>query len=272
MFERFTSKARRAIIISEEEARNLNDSFIRPEHVLLGLMQGDGLAAKALGQLGVSLEEARAKVASGAARAKTGTRGSKVPFSPQAKRALEMSLREALRLGHNYIGTEHLALGVLLVADDGTVMHVLGVGADEVRRRVLEVVPSGSTPESPRSPAVIGTMWRARELARSEPMTTGQLLLAILGDQASQAAKALGKLGVNRESLQAQLVQIPIGETSDAPPRPRAIEIKLGELTTTIDDPDLVAVLGELSTEQIRAALRDAFGTDPGRRRSTSGD
>ncbi len=244
MFERFTSKARRAIVISEEEARNLNDSFIRPEHVLLGLMQGDGLAAKALGQLGVSLEEARAKVASGAARAKTGARGSKVPFSPQAKRALEMSLREALRLGHNYIGTEHLALGVLRVADDGTVMHVLGVGADEVRRRVLEVMPSGSASESPRSPAVIGTMWRARELARSEPMTTGQLLLAILGDQASQAAKALGKLGVNRESLQAQLAQIPIGETSDAPPRPRAIEIKLGELTTTIDDPDLVAALG----------------------------
>jgi hypothetical protein len=115
-------------------------------------------------------------------------------------------------------------------------------------------------------------MWRARELARAEPMTTGQLLLAILGDQSSQAAKALGKLGVSAESLQAQLAQVPIGETSDAPPRPRAIEIKLGELTTTIDDPDLVAALGELSTEQIRAALRDAFGTDRGRRRSTSGD
>ncbi len=272
MFERFTNMARRAIVLSEEEARNLNDSFIRPEHLLLGLMQGDGLAAKALGQLGVSLEEARAKVAGDAVPAGAGTRGSKVPFSPQAKKALEMSLREALRLGHNYIGTEHLALGVLRVADDGTVMHVLGVNADEVRRRVFEAMPSGSASESPRSPAVIGAMWRARELAHAEPMTTGQLLLAILGDQTSQAAMALGKLGVDSESFQAQLAQIPIDETTDASPRPRAIEIKLGDLTTTINDPDIVAALGELSAEQIRAALRDAFGTNPHRRRSTSGD
>jgi ATP-dependent Clp protease ATP-binding subunit ClpA len=270
MFERFTNRARRAIVLSEEEARNLNDSFIRPEHLLLGLMQGDGLAAKALGELGVSVEQARRKVASNAVQAKTGTQGAKVPFSPQAKKALEMSLREALRLGHNYIGTEHLALGVLRVADEGVVMQVLATSGDEVRRRVLEVIPSGLSSESRRSPAVIGAMWRARELARSEPMTTGHVLLAILGDDASQGTKALGSLGVTAQSLEAQLAQIPVSETSDAPPRPRTVEIKLGELTTTIDDPDLVAALGELSGEQLRAALRNAFGTK--RRRKLTAD
>ncbi|MGD0982533.1 MAG: Clp protease N-terminal domain-containing protein [Acidimicrobiales bacterium] len=267
MFERFTRPARRVIVVSEEEARNLNHSLIRPEHLLLGLMQGDGLAAKALGQLGVSLEVARAKVA-GSAGAKARNQGSKVPFSPEAKKALEMSLREALRLGHNYIGTEHLALGVLRVVDAGAVMQLLGVDGDEVRRRVLEVTPNGSASESPRSPAVVGTMWRARELAGSAPITTGQLLLAMLADDASQGSKALARLGVHAASLEAQLAQVPISGTSDAPPRPRAIEIKLGELTTTIDDPDLAAALGELSAEQLRAALRDAFGTSPEQRES----
>jgi len=103
-------------------------------------------------------------------------------------------------------------------------------------------------------------------------MTTGQLLLAMLADDASQAAKALRALGVHAEPLQAQLAQIPLSGTSDAPPRPRAVEIKLGELTTTIDDPELAAALGELSAEQLRAALRDAFGTGPDQKRPEPGE
>jgi ATP-dependent Clp protease ATP-binding subunit ClpA len=264
MFERFTDRARRVLVVAQDEASNLDHSFIGPEHLLLGLVQGEGMAAQALGQLGVSLEELRAKVAATvkvAGTVKPGTRASKVPFSREAKRALELSLREALRLGHNYIGTEHILLGVLRVADgDGAVTKLLGVEAHEVRARVGEVMSKGFAQDSRQSPALVGAMQRARELAGSRPMTTGQLLLAMLADDACQAKKALAMLDVSAESLEAPLAQIPLGGTSDAPPRPRAVEIKLGQVTTTIDDPDLAAALSELTSEQLGAALREAFG------------
>jgi ATP-dependent Clp protease ATP-binding subunit ClpA len=272
MFERFTDRARRVLVVAQDEARNLNHSFIGPEHLLLGLLQGEGVAAKALGQLGVGLEEVRAKVVATVNPAKTGTRASKVPFSPEAKRALELSLREALRLGHNYIGTEHIALGVLRVAEgDGAVMKLLGVDADQVRARVGEVMSNGLTSDPRQSPALVEAMGRARQLAGSGPITTGQLLLAMLADDACQANRALAMLDVNAGSLETRLAQIPIGGTSDAPPRPRAVEIKLGELTTTIDDADLAAALSELSSEQLGAALRDAFGINPDLRASDPG-
>jgi ATP-dependent Clp protease ATP-binding subunit ClpA len=259
-------------VVAQEEAKNLNHSFIGPEHLLLGLVQGDGIAAIALGQLGVSLEEVRSKVARSVVRAKTDMSGSKVPFSPRAKKALEMSLREALRLGHNYIGTEHLVLGVLRVGDnDAASRQLLGVDANEVRARVLEIMPNGIAAESRQSPAVTDAMRLAHQWAGSAPMTTGQLLLAMLTDGASQAGKAFEILGVTTGSLESQLAQIPITGTSDAPPRPRAVEIKLGDMITTIEDSDLAAALGDLSPEQLRAALRDVLGTNPEQPGSKSG-
>jgi len=271
MFERFTNRARRVLVVAQEEALNLNYSFIEPEHLLVGLVQGDGVAAQALGQLRVSLAEVRARMAGPVAPAEAGTRWSKVPFSPRAKKALEMSLREALRLGHKHIGTEHLVLGVLQVADADAVKHLLGIDADEVRARVLEVMTNGPTAGSRQSPALAEVMQRARRLGGSGPTTTGQLLLAMVADDGCQAARALQMLGVSAESLEAQLAQIPIGATSDAPPGPRAVEIKLGQLTTTIEDADLAATLARLTPEQLGAALRDAFGTSPGRRASGTG-
>ena len=264
MFERFTPRARRVLVVAQDEARNLNHSFIGPEHLLLGLVQGDGIGARALGQLGVSLEQLRANVTGTVARAKTEHRGSKVPFSPQAKKALEASLREALRLGHNYIGTEHLVLGTLrVVEDNGEAVRLLGVDAEEVRTQVLELMPNGPGPASPQSPAVVDAMRLARKFAGSGPMTTGQLLLAMLTDNACQANRALEMLGVTTESVESQLTNIAVSETSDAPSRPQVIEIKLGESTTRIGDPDLAAALSELSPEQLRAALRDVIGNNP---------
>ncbi len=264
MFERFTPRARRVIVVSQEEAKTLQHDLIRPEHLLLGLVQGEGIGARALGQLGVSLDELRSKVEATIERSTTDNRGSKVPFSPQAKKALELSLREALRLGHNYIGTEHLLLGALLVVeDDGDVSELLGVDADAVRTRVAELMPNGSSSAFPRSPAASDATRLARQLAGSGPMTTGHLVLAILADEASQASRALGALGVSTESFEARLAEVPLKETSDAPPRPQVVEIKLGETTTTIGDPELAATLGELSPEQLRAALRKVLGAEP---------
>ncbi|MGA3215645.1 MAG: Clp protease N-terminal domain-containing protein [Acidimicrobiales bacterium] len=266
MFERFTDRARRVIVVAQEEAQKLNNDFIKPEHLLLGLAQGDGVAAKALGQLGVSLETLRAKVEQTLERSKTDRRGSKIPFSPKAKRALELSLREALRLGHNYIGTEHLMLGTLRVVDDddGAVSRLLGVEADDVRSRVIGLIENhrGGVDDLSRSAAARDAMRLARQLAGAGPMTTGHVVLAVLSDADSQASRALGALGVTADSLQALLAQVSLEETSDAPPRPQTIEIKLGDTTTAIGDPDLAAALGELSPEQLRAALRDVLGVD----------
>ena len=111
MFERFTDRARRVLVLAQEEARLLNHSFIGTEHILLGLIhEGEGVAAKALESLGISLEAVREKVEETIGPAGTAPTGSP-PFTPRAKKVLELSLREALQLGHNYIGTEHMLLG-----------------------------------------------------------------------------------------------------------------------------------------------------------------
>jgi len=268
MFERFTDRARRVLVDAQDEARSLSHSFIGPEHILLGLIRGEGVAAKVLGQLGVSLDGVREKVAGVIASSPAGDRTAKVPFSPQAKKALELSLREALRLGHNYIGTEHILLGVLGTAEakGSSVVEVLGVGTEEVRARVLEAVgKNGPASLSSQSPALVEALQRARQVAGAGPMTTGQLLVAMLADSASQAATALQALDVGREAVEASLAEIPLGATSDSPPRARSVHIRLGEVTTTIDDPDLAAALGALTPEQIAAALRSGLRTDPGR-------
>ncbi|MGH8921240.1 MAG: Clp protease N-terminal domain-containing protein, partial [Actinomycetes bacterium] len=113
MFERFTDRARRVLVLAQEEARLLNHNFIGTEHILLGLIhEGEGVAAKALEQLGISLEAVREKVEETIGPAGTSPAGSP-PFTPRAKKVLELSLREALQLGHNYIGTEHMLLGLV---------------------------------------------------------------------------------------------------------------------------------------------------------------
>ena len=265
MFERFTDRARRAIVVAQDEAKALHHDLIRPEHLLLGLAQGDGVAARALNQLGVSLEQLRATVDGALARSTADSRGSKVPFSPKTKKALELSLREALQRGHNYIGTEHLVLGALRVFDDdGAVGRLLGVDASEVRARVTELMADSAAPDRQRSPAAADATRAARALAGAGVMTTGHLLLAILADTASLASRALGHFGVTSESLGPRLAEVPVSETSDALPRPQTVEIKLGANTTTIGDPELAAALGDLSPEQLRAALRKALGAGPG--------
>ncbi len=113
MFERFTDRARRAVVLAQEEARQLSHNYIGTEHLLLGLLREDeGLAAKALGSLDLTLGTVQEEVSSRIGRGPAGPKGH-IPFTPRAKKVLELSLREALRLGHNYIGTEHVLLGLI---------------------------------------------------------------------------------------------------------------------------------------------------------------
>src|SRR5437899_1639275 len=113
MFERFTDRARRVVVLAQEEARMLNHNYIGTEHILLGLIhEGEGVAAKALESLGISLEGVRQQVEEIIGQGQQAPSGH-IPFTPRAKKVLELSLREALQLGHNYIGTEHILLGLI---------------------------------------------------------------------------------------------------------------------------------------------------------------
>jgi hypothetical protein len=142
MFERFTDRARRVVVLAQEEARLLNHNYIGTEHILLGLIhEGEGVAAKALESLGISLEAVRAQVEQIIGRGEE-TPSGHIPFTPRTKKVLELSLREALQLGHNYIGTEHILLGLIREGQGvaAQVLVKLGAGLDRVRQVVVQLL------------------------------------------------------------------------------------------------------------------------------------
>ena len=148
MFERFTDRARRVVVLAQEEARLLNHNYIGTEHILLGLIhEGEGVAAKALESLGVSLEAVRNQVEEIIGQGGTSPSGH-IPFTPRAKKVLELSLREALQLGHNYIGTEHILLGLIREGEGVAAQVLVKLGADlsRVRQQVIQLLSGYSGP------------------------------------------------------------------------------------------------------------------------------
>jgi hypothetical protein len=144
VFERFTERARAVLVLAEEEARSLDHGFVGTEHLLLGLIrEGDGAAARALESLGISLQVVREKVEDMIGPSGTGSSG-KPPFTPRAKQVLELSLREALQLGRNYIGTEHILLGLVREGEGvaAQVLQSLGADLERVQESVTEVLIS----------------------------------------------------------------------------------------------------------------------------------
>jgi ATP-dependent Clp protease ATP-binding subunit ClpC len=142
VFERFTDRARRVLVLAQEEARLLNHSFIGTEHILLGLIhENEGVAAKGLASLDISLEAVRQKVEETIGMAGSDPSGSP-PFTPRAKKVLELALREALQLSHSYIGTEHLLLGLVREGEGvaATVLVSLGADLGMVRQRVMQLI------------------------------------------------------------------------------------------------------------------------------------
>ena len=142
MFERFTDRARRVVVLAQEEARLLNHDYIGTEHILLGLIQeGDGVAARALQSLGISLDAVRARVEDIIGRGDEQS-PSHIPFTPRAKKVLELSLREALQLGHNYIGTEHILLGLIREGEGVAAQVLVELGGDleRVRQEVKRIL------------------------------------------------------------------------------------------------------------------------------------
>ena len=162
MFERFSDRARRVVVLAQEEARMLNHNYIGTEHILLGLIhEGEGVAAKALESLGISLEAVRSQVEEIIGQGQAATTGH-IPFTPRAKKVLELSLREALQLGHNYIGTEHILLGLIREGEGvaAQVLQKLGADVNKVRQQVIQLLPghAGKAEGQPGEQAPQGSM------------------------------------------------------------------------------------------------------------------
>jgi ATP-dependent Clp protease ATP-binding subunit ClpC len=157
MFERFTDRARRVVVLAQEEARMLNHNYIGTEHILLGLIrEREGVGARALESLGISLDAVRLQVEGIIGRGQEVPSGH-IPFTPRAKKVLELSLREAVQMGHNYIGTEHILLGLIREGNGvaAQVLVQLGAALDRVRQQVIQLLHGRHAEEAaPTGPTV----------------------------------------------------------------------------------------------------------------------
>jgi ATP-dependent Clp protease ATP-binding subunit ClpC len=189
LFERFTDRARRVVVLAQEEARLLNHNYIGTEHILLGLIhEGEGVAAKALESLNISLEAVRSQVEEIIGQGGSSPSGH-IPFTPRAKKVLELSLREALQLGHNYIGTEHILLGLIREGEGVAAQVLVKLGADlsRVRQQVIQLL-SGYTGPAGGEPKGSGTA-ASSSSGQSEGGQQGSLVLDQFGRNLTQLAR-----------------------------------------------------------------------------------
>ena len=295
MFERFSRRARHAVVLSQEEARRLHHNYIGTEHVLLGLLaETESVASHVLDGFGISLEGARQDTVAIVGSGKSEPTGH-IPFTPRAKKTLELALREALQLHHNYIGTEHILLGVIREGK-GVGAQVLQQYAklSDIRAALLDALPAASR-EDPagrrwlrrRGPADFGgtdspedqatlsatpaadtTLSEAARLAGTRPVGSHHLLLAALGDADSAAARVLATLGVDLDRARAALRTVDVTGTSDEQPEEagrRQMIIRVGSESLAVEsaDPVILAVA--------RAAL-EALGDEVSTEGTIRGD
>jgi ATP-dependent Clp protease ATP-binding subunit ClpA len=279
MFERFTNRARRAVVLAQEQARELSHNYIGTEHLLLGLAkEDDGIAGRILAAHGMTYDIVRQDIVEKVGAGKGDSPTGHIPFTPRAKKTLELSLREALALHHNYIGTEHILLG-LIREGEGVAAQVLSKHADllTIRSSVLDLVPAGD-PEETRdplgaagrmigmlrdrlgvgrssagedrpadaTPAADATLAEAARLAGTAPVGSHHLLLAALADPDSAAARVLADLGVDLDQAKDALRGADVTGTSDESPeiagrRQMVIQVTDELVTVVAADPAIVA-------------------------------
>ncbi|MDX6628744.1 MAG: ATP-dependent Clp protease ATP-binding subunit ClpC [Gaiellales bacterium] len=264
MFERFTERARQVVVFAQDEARALQHASIGTEHILLGLLREEaGLAARALASFGLTVEAVRAQVVIVVGRGEEPA-PSAMPFTPVAKRVLELALREALSLGHNYIGTEHILLG-LVREDEGAATRVLldlDLDAATIRREIVRRLEGpGRHASRTGGQATTGEMLLTRageqalELAAEEARALGHnyvgtehFVLGLLRERQGLAAQLLIALGITRAEVRTRVIAY-VGEGD---------EVTTGELVVT---PRAQRVL-ELARREARSRGRNAVGTE----------
>jgi ATP-dependent Clp protease ATP-binding subunit ClpA len=264
MFERFTDRARRAVVSAQEEARRLQHNYIGTEHVLLGLLAvRGGVAYKVLDRFGMSPDGVREEVVALVGPGSTPMSGH-IPFTPRAKKTLELSLREALQLNHNYIGTEHILLGLVWEGEGVAAQIIQAHGGDlkTVREAVTELLPAhvaskgqhllrgmagevGDVGDLPATPAAEASVSGAVRLAGTRPVGSHHLLLAALDDPDSAAARTLLSLGVDLDQAREALRTVDVTGTSDEQPEERGrrhMVLRVTDTSLTIEatDPDII--------------------------------
>jgi ATP-dependent Clp protease ATP-binding subunit ClpA len=272
MFERFTNRARHVVVLAQEEARRLQHNYIGTEHVLLGLLgEPGGLAFRVLEGFGMSLEGTREEVKAIVGTGNTTISGH-IPFTPRAKKTLERALREALQLHHDYIGTEHILLGVIHEGEGIGARILMQHSADltPIRMAVLDSLPTmpaeatrgrrwlrrqvssvAGPDEAPdlaelrTTPAADTSLSEAARLAGSQPVGSHHLLLAALGRPDTAAARALAALGVDLDQAREALRHADVTGTSDEQPeeagrRQMLIRVTDDQLVIEATDPVIV--------------------------------
>ena len=263
MFERFSDRARQSVVLAQEEARRLGHTYIGTEHLLLGLLrEADGIAAKALMRIGVGLSDVRAEVIEIIGEGSEPPTGH-IPFTPRSKKVLELSLREALQLGHNYIGTEHILLGLVREGEGVAAQVLVARGADlaRVRATVMTALavygpgPSGAQQTTRlRTAGAEIAISDAQRLAGNSRLGTHHLLEALVRSENTVAGKTLAALGVDPDTVAAKLDEIGIEGTTDATPEEtaaRAMELRLH------DDRVEVVLRDQRTIELMRAITQE---------------
>jgi ATP-dependent Clp protease ATP-binding subunit ClpA len=292
MFERFTNRARHVVVLSQEEARLMNHNYIGTEHILLGLLgEPESIAGSVLASFGITRDGVRIEVEEIIGMGKSQPTGH-IPFTPRAKKTLELSLREALAIKHNYIGTEHILLG-LIREGDGVAIQIMRRHADpaEIRAAVLNALPAADPAESAEgtdetnavlrwlrqrlsrhgtsvpfrpdlpgadvgtrgTPAVEAALQQAARLAGPLPVGSHHLLLAALEDSNSAASWALASLGVDIDDLRQRLRSAKVTGTTDEQPE----QAGRRQMTIQVTDDALTIVATDpLIVAAGKAALR----------------
>jgi ATP-dependent Clp protease ATP-binding subunit ClpA len=240
MFERFSGQARHVVVSAQEEARELDHNYIGTEHLLLGLLTSDSLASASLNALGYTRNDVQARVVAIVGRGKASP-GGHIPFTPRAKKVLELSLREALQLKHNYIGTEHILLG-LLREGEGMAARILADKhpLDRIRSEVLTQIESPTARQAHgagRTPAAHDVLALAAELAGDGPVGSQHILEAILQQPDSAAAKVLSAAGIDLDQLAAKLDEVSTQDTADDTPEQaaaRQLELSVTDDAVTV--------------------------------------
>jgi hypothetical protein len=286
MFERFTDRARRSIVLAQEEARRMQHNYIGTEHVLLGLLAEEtGLAARVARGFGLTLAVGREDVLAIIGQGKGASSGH-IPFTPRAKKCLELALREALQLGHDYIGTEHVLLGIvregngvgaqILLKHAGSLSEIRAAVVDQLNgrttetqsRRVLGRLGGRRTgpirllqpelPEIRTTPAADISLAGAARLAGAGPLGSHHLLLAALDDPNTAAARALLALGVELDRVRDILRAADVTGSSDELPeeagrRQMLITVTDDRLVLEASDPKIIQ-LGRAAAKALRGS------------------